>query len=86
MMKLILYTKPGCHLCEGLLEKLKQVKAIELTIEERDITSNGEWFELYQYEIPVLYRVTADSDLVIIPRFSPRAPVAQIEKQLAKWI
>ncbi|MEY2914961.1 MAG: Glutaredoxin-like domain, partial [Cyanobacteriota bacterium] len=25
-MRLILYSKPGCHLCEGLQEKLAQIK------------------------------------------------------------
>ncbi|MFO5529256.1 MAG: glutaredoxin family protein, partial [Cuspidothrix sp.] len=25
-MQLILYSKPGCHLCEGLQEKLAQIK------------------------------------------------------------
>lgn len=54
-MKLILYSKPGCHLCEGLQEKLEQIHAVELEI--RDITTREDWFQAYQYEIPVLLGV-----------------------------
>ena len=27
MITLILYSKPGCHLCEGLQEKLEKIQA-----------------------------------------------------------
>ena len=56
-MRLILYSKPDCHLCEGLREKLEQIQSIEFELEVRDITTNPEWFEAYQYEIPVLFLV-----------------------------
>jgi glutaredoxin len=54
-MRLILYSKPGCHLCEGLQEKLEQITSIEIQLEVRDITTREDWFQAYQYEIPVLY-------------------------------
>lgn len=75
-MKLILYSKPGCHLCEGLQEKLEQIQAIDLEV--RDITTREDWFGAYQYEIPVLLVENADA-LTVVPRFSPRASVRQIE-------
>ena len=51
---LILYSKPGCHLCEGLHEKLAQIQGLDLELEIRDITTRDDWFQAYQYEIPVL--------------------------------
>ena len=53
-MQLILYSKPGCHLCEGLLEKLEQVNDIKFDLEIRNINTREDWFAAYQYEIPVL--------------------------------
>ncbi|PZV15627.1 MAG: thioredoxin family protein [Leptolyngbya sp.] len=57
-MQLILYSKPGCHLCEGLQEKLEQIHSIPLELEIRDITTQDDWFQQYQYEIPVLFWVS----------------------------
>ena len=57
-MKLILYSKPGCHLCEGLQEKLETIMQApdlaSLDLEVRDITTREDWFAAYQYEVPVL--------------------------------
>lgn len=58
-MHLILYSKPGCHLCEGLQEKLVQIVEKPsfacLVLEVRDITTRDDWFAAYEYEIPVLF-------------------------------
>jgi len=56
-MQLILYSKPGCHLCEGLQEKLEQLPNLPIELEVRDITTRDDWFQAYQYEIPVLFWV-----------------------------
>jgi len=80
-MDLILYTKPGCHLCEGLQEKLEQITAFKVELELRDITTNENWFNLYQYEVPVLFWKNQDRE-VAIARPSPRATVTQLEKIL----
>ena len=56
MPHLILYTKPGCHLCE-------QVEAHLLTLEQkfrfswesRDITIDPAWYARYQHAIPVIW-------------------------------
>lgn len=53
-LHLILYSKPGCHLCEGLQEKLAQIQNLDLMLDVRDITTRDDWFQAYQYEIPVL--------------------------------
>ena len=83
-MQLILYSKPGCHLCEGLAEKLDQVTSIAIDLEVRDITTQPAWFEAYQYEIPVLVWRSPSGERVL-PRLSPRAPVSQLEKLLHQY-
>jgi hypothetical protein len=82
-MKLILFSKPGCHLCEGLYEKLEQV-SFPIELEVRDITMKDEWFQAFQYEIPVLYWMPSDADASPqrLPRLSPRASVEQVEQML----
>jgi Glutaredoxin-like domain (DUF836) len=85
---LILYSKAGCHLCEGLLEKLQQIETIKTQkwlLEIRDITTNPDWFEKYQYEVPVLCQKLPTGEKMI-PRPSPRATVEQVEKLLTKHL
>ncbi|WP_242036717.1 glutaredoxin family protein [Leptolyngbya sp. FACHB-321] len=59
-LHLILYSKPGCHLCEGLQEKLVQIQSLDLALDVRDITTRDDWFQAYQYEIPVLVLVGSE--------------------------
>ena len=82
-MQLILYSKPGCHLCEGLQEKLRQVSKIDFELEIRNITSREDWFTAYQYEIPVLCQKLPEGEKPL-PRISPRASVAKLEQMLQK--
>jgi Glutaredoxin-like domain (DUF836) len=84
-MNLILYTKVGCHLCEGLQEKLAEIIGLDIQLELREITTNPEWWERYQYEIPVLC-LQVDGIEKSIPRFSPRASVAQVEQILKQYL
>ena len=83
-MLLILYSKPGCHLCEGLEGKLKQIETLEFDLEIRDITTREDWFDAYQYEIPVL-RLQLPQGEKTIPRFSPRLSVERLAQQLEKY-
>ncbi len=95
-MRLILYSKPGCHLCEGLQEKLEKIIQTQnipsLQLEIRDITTDDNWFQAYQYEVPVLFvanQVNKDQDqdkIQLIPRPSPRATVQQLENLLRKYL
>ena len=82
-MDLILYSKPGCHLCEGLQEKLAAVENIDFNLEIRDITTREDWFAAYQYEIPVLCQKLPTTEKPL-PRISPRASVAKLEQMLQK--
>jgi glutaredoxin len=97
-MRLILYSKPGCHLCEGLQAKLEQIRSLQFDLEIRDITTREDWFQQYQYEIPVLLlerRQTAEPahspaysslpPLIPLPRPSPRASVQQLAQMLQKY-
>jgi len=83
-LNLILYSKPGCHLCEGLAKKLAQIENIQFTLEIRDITTQPDWWERYQYEIPVLCLQKDDQEYPF-PRFSPRTSVSKIEEMLTKY-
>lgn len=84
-MYLIMYSKPGCHLCEGLLEKLAQISNLEIELEIRDITSQEDWFKAYRYEIPVLFQKINNQEQPI-PRPSPRITVPQLEQMLQKYL
>ncbi|KAL3845541.1 hypothetical protein ACJIZ3_002944 [Penstemon smallii] len=88
--KLILYSKPGCCLCDGLKEKLNAAFSLsgpnslnDVQLQIRDITSNPEWEKLYQYEIPVLARVREDGSEETLPRLSPRLGVELVQKKIA---
>lgn len=88
-MRLILYSKSGCHLCEGLQEKLEKVENIDFDLEIRDITTDDNWLKLYQYEVPVLYvtnRTDAEKTEEMIPRPSPRATVQQLEQIIRRYL
>ncbi len=82
MKTLILYSKPGCHLCEGLQEKLE---TLPVQLEIRDITQDQSWFQKYQYEIPVLCYPEASIEKPL-PRVSPRASAAQVAKMIQTHI
>ncbi|AFY74707.1 Glutaredoxin-like domain (DUF836) [Synechococcus sp. PCC 7502] len=88
-MNLILYSKPDCCLCLGLMEKLEQIQELDVLppvlIEVRDITTNLNWFEKYQYEIPVLC-VLKDNMEQELPRISPRSPVSKLQQLLLKYV
>ncbi|XP_065622614.1 uncharacterized protein LOC111990832 [Quercus suber] len=88
--KLILYSKPGCCLCDGLKEKLQSAFLIsgpdslhDVDLQIRDITSNPEWERAYQYEIPLLAKVRPDGTEETLPRLSPRLGVELIQKKIA---
>ncbi|XP_050225444.1 uncharacterized protein LOC126674936 [Mercurialis annua] len=87
---LVLYSKPGCCLCDGLKEKLQAAFLLstpnslhDVVLEVRDITSNPEWEKAYQYEIPVLAKLLADGSEETLPRISPRLGVEHVQKKIA---
>ncbi|MEY3297653.1 MAG: hypothetical protein RLZZ597_913 [Cyanobacteriota bacterium] len=85
-MKFVLYSKPGCHLCEGLEEKLVAARHLDFELEVRDITQRDDWFQRYQYEIPVLCQVQESGAEIPLPRLSPRAPQAKVEQLIQTYL
>ncbi|EOA21796.1 hypothetical protein CARUB_v10002260mg [Capsella rubella] len=72
--RLVLYSKPGCCLCDGLKEKLNAAFSLspgsdslhDVVLQVRDITTNPEWERAYQYEIPVLAKENSDGKEVCV--------------------
>jgi len=55
MTRVILYTKPGCHLCDKARAILLRVaRDYSLTIESVDITQDDELYQRYWDVIPVV--------------------------------
>ena len=87
----ILYSKPGCHLCEGLRDKLNTILETSdpplFQLEERNINTRKTWFAAYQFEVPVLAIAGVDGyGDQPLPRPSPRAPVVRIEQMLRQHL
>jgi len=57
MIALTIYSRPGCHLCEEMkttLERAVERSALDVRIEEIDISADEERETRYGTEIPVL--------------------------------
>jgi glutaredoxin len=55
MLRVILYTKAGCHLCDEAREHLDDLAAdLDFDLTEIDIRSDDALFERYRYRIPVI--------------------------------
>jgi glutaredoxin len=53
--QVILYTRPGCHLCEEAKQEMRAAScAAEYTLQEINIESDAELLKHYQYDIPVI--------------------------------
>ena len=56
MIAVVIYSRPGCHLCDVMKDVVQKVSAsIPLSIEEIDISQDPELERLYGLEIPVLF-------------------------------
>ncbi len=68
---LIIYSKPGCHLCDEMKALVRdEIRGRDATLEEIDISIEPELLERYGTEIPVLlvdgkkaakYRITREA-------------------------
>ncbi len=57
---IVVYSKPGCHLCEEAMESLREIQSeVNFDLEERDISDNERWLHAYFDRIPV---VTLDGE------------------------
>lgn len=70
-VQVILYSKPGCHLCELMKQEMAKAGCAELyKLKEINIESDAELFARYRLDIPILlidgveafrHHLTADS-------------------------
>ena len=89
-LELILFTRSGCCLCEGLEKKLQAIPLEDLNIKVqlsiKDIDGNSVTEKIKQkfsMEVPVLAIKIKDESLMIkLPRVSPRLK----EKDLLNWL
>ncbi|HEX6188802.1 MAG TPA: glutaredoxin family protein [Pyrinomonadaceae bacterium] len=78
--RIILYSKPGCHLCEAMKEEMAKADCADLyQLEEINIESDAELSARYRHDIPVLtidgveafrHRLTADSFRAYLKKFA----------------
>ena len=74
--RVIIYSRPGCHLCDDAKAVIQNAGLNHLfTLEEINIESDDELLRKYKYDIPV---VTIDS----VERFRHRVNVAEFKQFL----
>ncbi|HEX7335052.1 MAG TPA: glutaredoxin family protein [Pyrinomonadaceae bacterium] len=67
---MIIYSRPGCHLCEDAKAAIQSAGCSDLfTFEEINIESDSELLRKYKYDIPV---VTIDGVETFIHRLTPQ--------------
>ena len=55
MRHVIIYSRPGCHLCDEAKAAIQNAGCSEsFTLEEINIESDGELLRKYKYDIPVV--------------------------------
>lgn len=53
--RVLLYTKPGCHLCDEMLDQLRAaLRGSATVVTERNIALDLDDYERYKHDIPVL--------------------------------
>ena len=53
--RVLLYTKPGCHLCDDMLDMLRvALRGTGIAVAERNIALDLDDYERYKHDIPVL--------------------------------
>ena len=60
MHSLILYSRPGCHLCELLLDELRPMLGPSDEVRIVDISENADLTRRYGLRIPVLHTGTQE--------------------------
>ena len=69
MVQLVLVTRQGCCLCEGLEEKLR---ALVVPLQCLDVDQDPQLLARYGLEVPVLALPRAHAAPLALPRVSPR--------------
>ena len=74
MAHLVLITRQGCCLCEGLEDKLK---VLAVPFERLDVDDDPQLLARFDLEVPVLVRREGQTQQVL-PRVSPRLSPPQL--------
>jgi hypothetical protein len=83
---IIVYTKHGCPLCDGLVANLADLQQhVDFELTKRWIEDSAEWEALYRYEVPVLVGLAPGGAEMDIPRPSPRASGVFLLRWLRKY-
>jgi len=53
--QVILYSKPGCHLCEEARDEIESVRSRQFDLTEINIVSDLSLYDLYKNDIPVIF-------------------------------
>jgi len=80
-MKLLLLTRQGCCLCEGLAERLAAMDPAP-EVQPVDVDTDPALQSRYGLEVPVLMLPTANGQPQELPRVPPRLAGAR----LAEWL
>ena len=93
-MKIFIFVRQGCCLCDSLKNKLAKIKLkevfpnvelIEIDIDRFDLYQNK--YKKYDYEVPVIAIEEDKSQKIIeLPRISPRLKDDQLENWFKKNI
>ncbi|DBB04395.1 TPA: hypothetical protein ACH3X1_012882 [Trebouxia sp. C0004] len=91
---LIIYSKPGCHLCDGLKDKVQAIldKAMfqpsplsTASLQIRNILEEPEWESAYGMVIPVMTAIkSGESEEIKIPRSPPRISADRLSDHIVK--
>ena len=94
LMKLLIFFRQGCCLCDSLKDQLLKLnfdeikpplKLVEIDIDRFDLYQNK--YKKFDYEVPVIALRALNSDEIIqLPRVSPRLKDLQLKNWLQKNI
>jgi hypothetical protein len=82
---LVLYSRQGCCLCQGLEEKLRALEP-PLKLQVVDVDSDPDLQARYGLEVPVLAVLRQDAAPAALPRVSPRLSAAALNRWLAEQL
>jgi len=54
LAKIQVYSRPGCHLCEILVDELMPIIRGRLDLQMCDIETNSDWMAKFELRIPVV--------------------------------
>jgi predicted thioredoxin/glutaredoxin len=78
---LVVYSRPGCHLCEEMIEQLGTLVRGRARVETRDIESNDTWLKRFAISIPVL---EIDGRIVCEGHLEPDAVASALDRLEAR--